>query len=61
MPLPSQTTPPDNGLYDFVCVIVAGDTAKALRLLNHSPTLVHARCVVGATRGITVTVLDCTP
>ena len=24
MPLPSQTTPPDNGLYDFVCVIVAG-------------------------------------
>lgn len=50
MPLASQTTPPDNGLYDFVRVMVAGDTATAARLLDHSPTLVHARCVVGATR-----------
>lgn len=50
MPLPSQTTPPDNGLYDFVRVIVAGDTDAAVRLLDHSPALVHARCVVGATR-----------
>ena len=50
MPLPSQTTPPDNGLYDFVHVIVAGDTATAARLLDNSPTLVHARCLVGATR-----------
>ena len=50
MPLSSQNTPPDNGLYDFVRVIVAGDTAAAARLLNNSPTLVHARCLVGATR-----------
>ena len=50
MPLPSQSIPPDNGLYDFVRVIVAGDTATAARRLDHSPTLVHARCVVGATR-----------
>jgi len=50
MPLPSQTTPPDNGLYDFVCVVVAGDTATAARLLDHSPALVHARCVIGTTR-----------
>jgi ankyrin repeat protein len=50
MPLPSQTTPPDNGLYDFVRVIVADDAATAARLLSNSPTLVHARCVVGATR-----------
>jgi ankyrin repeat protein len=50
MPLPSQTFPPDNGLYDFVRVIVAGDTATAARLLDNSPTLAHARCVVGATR-----------
>jgi hypothetical protein len=50
MPLPSQTTPPDNGLYDLVRVIVADDTATAVRLLDHSPALVHARCVVGATR-----------
>lgn len=50
MPLPPQTTPPDNGLYDFVHVIVAGDTATAARLLNNSPMLAHARCVVGATR-----------
>jgi ankyrin repeat protein len=50
MPLPSQSIPPDNGLYDFVRVIVAGDTAAAARRLDHSPTLVHARCVVGATR-----------
>jgi len=50
MPLQPQTTPPDNGLYDFVRVIVAGDTATAARLLSDSPTLAHARCVVGATR-----------
>src|ERR1700712_204732 len=50
MPLSSQTTPPDNGLYDFVRVIVAGDAVMAMRLLSNSPTLVHARCVVGATR-----------
>src|SRR4051812_19224906 len=50
MPQPLQTTPPDNGLYDFVCVIVAGDAAKAALLLEYSPALVHARCVVGATR-----------
>src|SRR6266436_2762875 len=50
MPLPLKTTPPDNGLYDFVRVIVAGDAATAARLLDNSPTLVHARCVVGATR-----------
>jgi ankyrin repeat protein len=50
MPLPSQTTPPDNGLYDFVSVINAGDTAAAARLLDHSPALVHARSIVGATR-----------
>ena len=50
MPQPSQTIPPDNGLYDFVCVIVAGDTAKTALLLEQSPALVHARCVVGATR-----------
>src|SRR5436190_3240026 len=50
MPLPSQTTPPDNGLYDFVRVIVAGDTATAARLLDNAPMLAHARCVVGATR-----------
>jgi len=50
MPLPSQTTPPDNGLYDFVRVIVSGDAAMAARHLSNSPTLVHARCVVGATR-----------
>jgi ankyrin repeat protein len=50
MPLPSQTSPPDNGLYEFVRVIVAGDAATAARILDHSPTLVHARCVVGATR-----------
>src|SRR5260221_14596593 len=50
MPQPSQSTPPDNGLYDFVRVIVAGDTATAARLVDRSPTLVHARCVVGATR-----------
>jgi len=50
MPQPSQTTPPDNGLYDFVRAIVAGDTAAAALLLDHSPTLVHARCVVGASR-----------
>src|SRR3954454_6368414 len=50
MPQRLQTTPPDNGLYDFVCVIVAGDTATAARLLHRSPALVHARCVVGATR-----------
>lgn len=50
MPLPSQITPPDNALCGFVRVIVAGDTAAAARLLDHSPTLVHARCVVGATR-----------
>ena len=50
MPQPSQTTPPDNGLYDFVRVIVAGDTAAAARQLEKSPTLVHARCVVGASR-----------
>jgi ankyrin repeat protein len=50
MPLASQNTPLDNGLYDFVRVIVAGDTATAARLLDHSPALVHARCVVGATR-----------
>ena len=29
MPQPSQTTPPDNGLYDFVRVIVAGDAANS--------------------------------
>src|SRR5206468_5284906 len=45
-----HTTPPDNGLYDLVCVIVAGDTATAARLLDNSPALAHARCVVGATR-----------
>jgi ankyrin repeat protein len=50
MPHPSQTTPPDNGLYDFVCVVVAGDAAKAALLLEHSPTLVHARCVIGPIR-----------
>jgi ankyrin repeat protein len=50
MPLSSQTTPPDNGLYEFVRVIVAGDAVMAVRLLSNSPTLVHARCVVGATR-----------
>jgi len=50
MPLPSQTTPPDNGLYDFVRVIVAGNAATASRLLSNAPTLVHARCVIGATR-----------
>lgn len=50
MPLPSQTTPPDNGLYDFVRVIVAGDAPTAIRLMNNAPALVHARCVVGATR-----------
>jgi ankyrin repeat protein len=50
MPLPSPTTPPDNGLYDFVRVIVAGDTAAAARLLDNAPKLVHARCVVGASR-----------
>jgi ankyrin repeat protein len=50
MPQPSQTTPPDNGLYDFVRVIVAGDAAKAALLLELSPALAHARCVVGATR-----------
>ena len=50
MPLPSRNTPPDNGLYDFVSVIVAGDTAAAARLLDNSSALVRARCVVGATR-----------
>jgi ankyrin repeat protein len=50
MPRPSQSTPPGNGLYDFVRLIVAGDTATAARLLDQSPALVHARCVVGATR-----------
>lgn len=50
MPRPSQSPAPDNGLYDFVRVIVANDTAAAMRLLDHSPTLAHARCVVGATR-----------
>jgi ankyrin repeat protein len=50
MPIPSQNTPPDNGLYDFVRVIVADDTATAVRLLDHSPALAHARCVIGATR-----------
>jgi hypothetical protein len=43
MPLASQNTPPDNGLYDFVRVIGRGRH-------RHSPALVHARCVVGATR-----------
>ena len=42
MPLPSQTTPPDNGLYDFVRVIVTGDAATAARLLDHSGEL---RCL----------------
>jgi Ankyrin repeats (many copies) len=50
MPLPLQSIPTDNGLYDFVRVIVAGDGATAARLLDNSPALVHARCVVGATR-----------
>jgi ankyrin repeat protein len=50
MPQPSQPTPPDDALYDFVRVIIAGDTAMAAQLLDHSPALVHARCVVGATR-----------
>lgn len=50
MPRRSPTTPPDNGLHDFVRMIVAGETATAARLLDRSPALVHARCVVGATR-----------
>jgi ankyrin repeat protein len=50
MPQRSRNTPPDNGLYDFVRALVAGDAATAARLLDDSPALVHARCVVGATR-----------
>ena len=49
MPLPLQSTPPDNGFHDFVRVIVAGDAAAVASLLSKSPALVHARCVVGAT------------
>ncbi len=48
--MPLQTPPPDNGLYDFVRVIVAGDTTTAARLLDNS----------GELRCLSYGVLDCT-
>jgi hypothetical protein len=50
MPQRSRTPPPDNGFLDLVRTIVSGDTDKAAHLAENSPTLVHARAAVGATR-----------
>jgi len=46
----SRATSPDDGLFEFMRVTIAGDTAAAVLLLDNLPTLGHARCVGGATR-----------
>jgi ankyrin repeat protein len=50
MPQRSSTPPPDAGFLDLVRAIVSSDSATAIRLIENSPTLVHARCAAGATR-----------
>jgi ankyrin repeat protein len=50
MPQRSPTTPLDKDFLDLVRAIVAGDAGKSAHLLDNSPTLIHARSAVGATR-----------
>jgi ankyrin repeat protein len=45
-----QPNSPQQGFLDLVRAIVAGDAAKAARLLAASPDLAHERAAVGATR-----------
>jgi hypothetical protein len=50
MPQRSKATPLDGDFLDLVRAIVAGDAGKAAHLVDKSPTLVHARSTVGASR-----------